>query len=718
MSEVINLFFYYLEHNIVFASLVIGFVVVVMLLSLAIIFKKIRLPAWKGLIPIYNLIVLLEVLEIPIWMIILAFIPFANIIAIPFLLVVVGWKLGMYCHKGILMRLGLILLAPIFYPILAASEIHLEGYVPVLEEVPKLKEFKLDALDVGDVSVIGAYNLDLNTLDQLAPTTVTHAYEPKVITKKINPNNPDDIEIAANVGEVEDLNRVLPTADDLTFDYSTLYKDVKKEETPVKKEETKVVDEKPIQIIEDILPSPEKEEEPAVEEETEGEPEEEEIQMPVIHDIVLEAAEPIDAMGPIAINQRDDFKKKVKAKDEVIKTFTKEELFAEDTPREETTPESTPVELEEPPVEEVPVSEEVTEAPVIEEQPVEEVVPEVPQEVVPEEQLIEEPIAEEMPVEEENPFATSEILPLEEEVTTPQIVPFEKKPEEDVPEVVELPVYDAPVVAAPPTMEEEPSVAEPPDLHVEETPTVAVEPILSPVVPEIPEVSEEPQFDQIVSMSIEEPDALPVGILYNDIQQNQPVMPMNGDEILPSIVEDLGNEPVQSINQVIQDEPIISDKPEMTREEAMGFGPRKSFGIEDPINIVPEPPQMNSLSSNYTAFSNTQYSAPVMNQPMNMNQNPYGGNQNGYSNTMMNTNYMNPGMNMPNNTTMGMSQPMPNGYSNQPNYTSIFQTGNGQSLLRPVENSTPVGDGMKQCPSCGMRVRQDCPACIMCGYRF
>ncbi len=43
------------------------------------VFKKAGKKGWEAIIPIYNIIVTLEIAELPLWYIILAFIPFANI---------------------------------------------------------------------------------------------------------------------------------------------------------------------------------------------------------------------------------------------------------------------------------------------------------------------------------------------------------------------------------------------------------------------------------------------------------------------------------------------------------------------------------------------------------------------------------------------------------------------------------------------------------------
>jgi hypothetical protein len=72
-------------------------------------------PGWASLIPIYNTVVLLDIVGKPIWWIILLLIPFVNIIVG----IIVIHRLSLAFGKGVGFTLGLIILGFIFYPILA-----------------------------------------------------------------------------------------------------------------------------------------------------------------------------------------------------------------------------------------------------------------------------------------------------------------------------------------------------------------------------------------------------------------------------------------------------------------------------------------------------------------------------------------------------------------------------------------------------------------------
>ena len=59
------------------------------------VFTKAGKPGWAAIIPIYNMIVLLEVTKQPLWMIILFFLPVANLIA----LIIVNIELAKLFNK-------------------------------------------------------------------------------------------------------------------------------------------------------------------------------------------------------------------------------------------------------------------------------------------------------------------------------------------------------------------------------------------------------------------------------------------------------------------------------------------------------------------------------------------------------------------------------------------------------------------------------------------
>ena len=79
------------------------------------IFEKAGKPGWAAIIPIYNVIVMLEIVGRPWWWIILFFIPLVNIV-IGF---IVALDLSRSFGHDLAFALGLFFLGIIFYPLLA-----------------------------------------------------------------------------------------------------------------------------------------------------------------------------------------------------------------------------------------------------------------------------------------------------------------------------------------------------------------------------------------------------------------------------------------------------------------------------------------------------------------------------------------------------------------------------------------------------------------------
>jgi hypothetical protein len=99
------------------AFFIIVYLVVIALIIVSVwkIFTKAGKPGWAAIIPIYNIIVLLEIVKKPLWMLILYFIPVANLIVSIIVFVELSNKFG----KSGGFAAGLILLPIIFFPILA-----------------------------------------------------------------------------------------------------------------------------------------------------------------------------------------------------------------------------------------------------------------------------------------------------------------------------------------------------------------------------------------------------------------------------------------------------------------------------------------------------------------------------------------------------------------------------------------------------------------------
>ena len=98
-------------------------VLILSIVSLWVIFTKAGKPGWASIVPIYNIIVLMEIVGKPSWWVILMFIPLVNII----ICVLVFMGLAKSFGKSELFGIGLFLLSPIFMPMLAFGDATYEG---------------------------------------------------------------------------------------------------------------------------------------------------------------------------------------------------------------------------------------------------------------------------------------------------------------------------------------------------------------------------------------------------------------------------------------------------------------------------------------------------------------------------------------------------------------------------------------------------------------
>jgi len=98
-------------------------VLLLMIISLWRVFEKAGEPGWACLVPIYNLVVLLNIAGKPIWWLLLLFIPLVNLIIYLLIHIAVAERFG----KGALFGLGLFLFGFIFWPVLAFDDSAYQG---------------------------------------------------------------------------------------------------------------------------------------------------------------------------------------------------------------------------------------------------------------------------------------------------------------------------------------------------------------------------------------------------------------------------------------------------------------------------------------------------------------------------------------------------------------------------------------------------------------
>jgi hypothetical protein len=96
-------------------STVIGLAILVLIIAgIWRTFEKAGQPGWAAIIPIYNLIVLLQVARKPIWWILLFLVPIVNLIVA----ILVPMEVARLFGKGVGFGLGLAFFGFIFFPIL------------------------------------------------------------------------------------------------------------------------------------------------------------------------------------------------------------------------------------------------------------------------------------------------------------------------------------------------------------------------------------------------------------------------------------------------------------------------------------------------------------------------------------------------------------------------------------------------------------------------
>jgi len=89
-----------------------------LIISLWIVYQKANKPGWAVIIPIYNLLVFLEIVKKPWWWLFLMMIPVVNII----IAILITHQLSLSFGKGAGFTIGLLFLPFIFYPILAFGD--------------------------------------------------------------------------------------------------------------------------------------------------------------------------------------------------------------------------------------------------------------------------------------------------------------------------------------------------------------------------------------------------------------------------------------------------------------------------------------------------------------------------------------------------------------------------------------------------------------------
>ncbi len=89
-------------------------IIIFLIASIWKVFTKAGQPGWASIIPIYNIIVMLQIVGRPWWWILLLLIPIVNLV----IFIIISIDMAKSFGKGAGFGIGLFLLGIIFYPIL------------------------------------------------------------------------------------------------------------------------------------------------------------------------------------------------------------------------------------------------------------------------------------------------------------------------------------------------------------------------------------------------------------------------------------------------------------------------------------------------------------------------------------------------------------------------------------------------------------------------
>lgn len=82
------------------------------------VFTKAGKPGWGALVPIYNVVLLLQIANRPLWWLLLLFVPLVNLVVAVIVSVDIAKRFG----KGTGFGIGLAFLGFVFYPVLGFSD--------------------------------------------------------------------------------------------------------------------------------------------------------------------------------------------------------------------------------------------------------------------------------------------------------------------------------------------------------------------------------------------------------------------------------------------------------------------------------------------------------------------------------------------------------------------------------------------------------------------
>ncbi len=672
MTSIIIGFLKFIQENFVLLTSILLIFYVVISTSLYFIYQKVDVDSKKALIPILNIVYLLKIVSLPRWMILLIFVPYINFIGIFIMIIIIGWRLGHVFSLNIKTKLGLMFLPIIFFPLLSKKDLTYQPYQPSeklvkQQVVPVKKDFVLEVPKYDVSAISGARAISVN--DYIEQQTDSSMAPSKQFTTFQNENN----EVA-----------------DLTFDYNKLYdnnmeSDLKMNQNQYSSVEPsmngQVLNQEPIVGVAQPQPVPEIQPVPSAAEVPVSAPIPEIVPTPVAEPQVVVQPQPV--IGPQPVPSAAEVPVSAPIPEVVPTPVAEPQVVVQPQPVIEIQPV--------PSAAEVPVSApipEIVPTPVAEPQVVVQPQPVIEQQPVP--SAVEEP----KNTGEDN--FTLDYNQLYNIPTPPPTAASEQTTSQPVNNDESVKANDNNASAGVSVLDSKESfntlqMAAPPSFEVETKPKE--ETVVEQVIPET-------RKEDLVSIDIVEPNALPVGNLVKNSMNEKPV---DYNDIMSSVSTPIAPSVTPEVSQPAPS-PVTPTQPQ----------PQPQTSTTQPIPDAAT--QMNPFSS----AQNTSL----------LRENEDNRSEESAKRGPAGSKFID---NEENKYTLPHEEPIPVQMPTDPNLISnpmaIFGVSAG--VLRPtaeeairepdvteVANPSANTNTTSICPNCGFVVKEGQPSCVVCGYKF
>lgn len=160
---------------------------ILLIVSMWKIYKKAGKPGWAAIVPVYNIIVLLEIAELPLWYIALFLVPFANIYAMFKIYIELAHKFGKSTGFGV----ASVFFSAICFPILAFNKNIVYKNASVVENNVDSANAQNDIAKqlIDNNGVFGNSQNEQNNVPNYQPTMNTVDNSQNMITNQNMQNN-------------------------------------------------------------------------------------------------------------------------------------------------------------------------------------------------------------------------------------------------------------------------------------------------------------------------------------------------------------------------------------------------------------------------------------------------------------------------------------------------------------------------------------------------